>query len=202
MATNDSGDGKSDGSIDYKNPEDLREAYWDRGMTLEEIVEESEAGGATTLRYHMDKNGIDRRDRSEMQRNIHAGLSLDGSGYMTWYSVDPDKQRSMKVHRLLAVAMYGTDAVVGKHAHHENGIPWDNRPDNIELKRPSEHHSHHSTGESHSQAKLSKQDVEEIDRLLKEGELTQIEISDRFGVSASLITAIKTGRNWTHITGR
>jgi hypothetical protein len=43
----------------------------------------------------------------------------------------------------LAVAEYGYDAVCNKQVHHENGVPWDNRPENLELMRIDEHAKHH-----------------------------------------------------------
>lgn len=48
-----------------------------------------------------------------------------------------------KHHRLLAVAEYGFDAVEGMAVHHKNNLSWDNRPDNIELLTPREHHQLH-----------------------------------------------------------
>lgn len=53
------------------------------------------------------------------------------------------------VHRLLAISEWGPDAVAGMHVHHKNGIPWDNRIENLELLHPSEHQQSHRkvTGE-------------------------------------------------------
>jgi hypothetical protein len=50
----------------------------------------------------------------------------------------------LPVHRLLAIAEHGTDAVAGQHVHHKNGIPFDNRPENLELLSPSEHSKRHT----------------------------------------------------------
>jgi predicted DNA-binding protein YlxM (UPF0122 family) len=44
------------------------------------------------------------------------------------------------VHRLIAVAEYGIDAVKDKVVHHKSNIPWDNRPGNLEIM-PAEEHS-------------------------------------------------------------
>lgn len=61
--------------------------------------------------------------------------------YPTFFDrdVEGDSIESARIHRLLAVALYGVDAVAGKHVHHKNGIPWDNRPENLELVDPVEH---------------------------------------------------------------
>jgi hypothetical protein len=63
---------------------------------------------------------------------------------MRWmdYS-NPSRGDSIPVHRLLAVAEWGVDAVKGKHVHHENGVKWDNRVGNLELLNPSEHAKMH-----------------------------------------------------------
>lgn len=54
-----------------------------------------------------------------------------------------DYTKSMPHHRLIAVAEYGIDEVVGKHIHHENGIPWDNRPENLTPMAAPDHLSEH-----------------------------------------------------------
>ena len=48
------------------------------------------------------------------------------------------------IHRLLAVSEYGIESVKGKDVHHKNNIPWDNRPENIELMTKEKHGRHHS----------------------------------------------------------
>jgi transcriptional regulator with XRE-family HTH domain len=67
----------------------------------------------------------------------------DSEGYETWW--DQTGQQAGKSadtishHRLLAVAEYGLDEVKDKVIHHKNKIPWDNRPENIELMSVVEH---------------------------------------------------------------
>lgn len=53
------------------------------------------------------------------------------------------------IHRLVAVAEWGIDAVKGKETHHKNGIGWDNRPENLELLTKAEHaRRHYEQGDS------------------------------------------------------
>ncbi len=47
------------------------------------------------------------------------------------------------VHRLVAAAEYGTEAIRGKHIHHLNGVPFDNRPSNLSPLTPAEHMQQH-----------------------------------------------------------
>jgi histone H3/H4 len=51
---------------------------------------------------------------------------------------------AFKLHRLVAVADYGFDAVADNHVHHQNSIPWDNRPSNLVVMGVEEHHRRHA----------------------------------------------------------
>jgi len=46
------------------------------------------------------------------------------------------------IHRLVAVAKYGFDAVENQQVHHRNGVRFDNRPENLGLMSNSEHQRH------------------------------------------------------------
>ena len=61
-------------------------------------------------------------------------------GYEKWR----DGNDTVYVHRLLAVAEYGFQAVKDNIVHHKSGVPWDNRPDNIEVLPQSKHHGEHT----------------------------------------------------------
>lgn len=56
-------------------------------------------------------------------------------------------------------------------------------------------------GTAHPKAKLSEADVLQIDRLVREG-CTHEYLGRAFGVDRSAISAIATGRSWSHVTGR
>lgn len=53
-----------------------------------------------------------------------------------------------------------------------------------------------ASGERHSQAKLTADQVEEIRRLVAEGQLSQEAIGARFGVRGPAISRIATGKRW------
>lgn len=66
-------------------------------------------------------------------------------GYERWRAYDTDGvYDSLMVHRLLAALEWGLDAIRGKHVHHKNGIPWDNRVENLEIVDPGEHQKIHA----------------------------------------------------------
>ncbi|RBI58323.1 hypothetical protein DMJ13_27385 [halophilic archaeon] len=70
--------------------------------------------------------------RTTVQGYVVAYASFKGGGLV-----------NVGIHRLVAVAEYGFDAVSGKHIHHKTGIPWDNRPENLSPETQSEHMREH-----------------------------------------------------------
>lgn len=86
----------------------------------------------------------ERRERTrpavEAIKTDHATVFTTKNGYE---SIATHEANPVCLHRLVAVAEYGFDAVDGMHVHHKNRIPWDNRGRNIELKSPSDHAHHH-----------------------------------------------------------
>lgn len=49
------------------------------------------------------------------------------------------EKRPVRIHRLVAVAEHGIEAVKGKVVHHKNRIRFDNHPSNLELMEDEEH---------------------------------------------------------------
>jgi hypothetical protein len=46
-------------------------------------------------------------------------------------------------HRLVMQRLLGRPLLRGEHVHHKNGIPWDNRPENLQLMTHAAHLGHH-----------------------------------------------------------
>lgn len=132
----------------YDDPDHLRELYYGRGLSTDEIGEDAGLSGRG-IRDRFEKHGISTRDMSSAKVNAHRGdpvpIEKQKYGYMMWsHSYDGERDR-VYVHRLLAVAKYGFDAVAGKDVHHINECKYDNREDNIELHTRSEHTSLHKS---------------------------------------------------------
>lgn len=69
----------------------------------------------------------------------------DAQGYERWDVYADGSWTSVLVHRLLAVAEYGCEALHrDMDIHHKNGIQWDNRPDNIAVMDHADHARMHS----------------------------------------------------------
>jgi len=66
-------------------------------------------------------------------------------GYERWrHHFKGERDSPVYVHRLAAEAWFGLGSTKGNDVHHKNGIKWDTREDNIELKDPTEHRKHHA----------------------------------------------------------
>jgi len=135
----------------YTDAETLREMYWGRGMSMRQIADEL-GTDHDRVDYWMDVHDIE--TRTGYAEQPHASLTIDKDGYPLWKTYVDGYHARVRVHRLLAVAEYGFDAVVGNDVHHKNGVRWDNRPENIEPMDPSEHRRHHGLERADEQREL------------------------------------------------
>lgn len=141
----------------WRDADKLRELYHGQELTTREIADELGCTNGTVSRW-MDKHDIDTRENwkagvdaaKEANRVERVKMRTHERGYEYWGHTEwEDDERVSKivyVHRLLAVAEHGFDAVAGQSVHHENGVPWDNRPENLELMTRSQHQNEHRDG--------------------------------------------------------
>ncbi|AGM11686.1 HNH protein [Halovirus HCTV-5] len=127
----------------YRDEETLRRLYCEEGLSGGQIADRYDVTAQTIYNW-MEKLGIEREQR-EVNR---ASFSTTEDGYELWQAWDgePKTTRSVLVHRLVAVAQFGFEAVCGNQVHHKTGIKWDNRPSNLTLETPSDHASRHQEG--------------------------------------------------------
>ena len=129
---------------------------------------------------------------------------LGNHGYLLVAPKIGASRKKLLVHRLVAKAFvrgHFPDATV----NHINGVKVHNVWTNLEWVSLAENtHLEWETGlvnlrgENHPTAKLSANQVHEIRRMLADG-LTTDFVGRRFGVSASLISMISTGRRWASL---
>lgn len=130
------------GEKPWKDEELMKRLYIEEGLSGSEIamVLDCSTGGVATW---LDKHDIEKRTMSEAMMNRDGSLHKANfnthptRGYEYWAPGD----NHVNVHRLMMVAEHGFDEVCGKHVHHKNDIPWDNRYDNLELLTMGEHSS-------------------------------------------------------------
>lgn len=88
------------------------------------------------------------RGRNHPQWKESVTLTYDGDGYPVWHDNREGEDLYVKVHRLLAVAEFGFDAVADAEVvHHTTEFKQDNRPGAIELLGRGEHTAMHNRGE-------------------------------------------------------
>lgn len=126
----------------YANESTLRELYYGQGMGAPKIAEKFGVGYGA-IYYQMDKFGIERRSRSEVQivRSLKEPCSfrVDTEGYENAYVYHEGEYSGVKLHRLLMAVDNDLDDLKGMIVHHRNGVKWDNRKENLELMTPEEH---------------------------------------------------------------
>lgn len=116
------------------------------------------------------------------------------------------KGKSWLVHRLVAAAFVDNpnDQNV---VNHIDGDGTNNRASNLEWISAQENTEHAyrlglakgNVGIKNPSAKLTVDDVRAIKELIREGQMTQRAIAEKFGVVPMVITDIKKGRTWTHV---
>lgn len=130
----------------WRDEETIRELYVEKKLSTTEIGERLNCDSKTVSRW-LEKHGIEARGRVEamtrVKRKEPVRYRTHPRGYEHWRCQIDGTKRTVYVHRLVAVAEWGFDAVADKHVHHKNEVPWDNRPENLELLAPGDHHRHH-----------------------------------------------------------
>lgn len=118
----------------YRDRDALKSVYHGQDKTIEETAEHFGVSWATIHRW------IKQHDIETREKPYAPMRTTQDKGYEMWYF----SGTRVYVHRLLAVAEYGFDEIANKRIHHRNGIPWDNRPDNIEPLSRKEHQAEHA----------------------------------------------------------
>ena len=131
---------------------------------------------------------------------------INGSGYLTVDFFNEGKKQRKLIHRLVSEAFL-ENPEEKQEVNHKNGIKRDNHIQNLEWVTRSENLKHafktgliSNKGINNPGSKLSTNDVFQILNDLNVGFL-QREIAARYNVARTTITQIKTGQNWSHLTG-
>ncbi|WP_226041225.1 HNH endonuclease [Natrinema sp. DC36] len=127
----------------YQKKSVLQRLYVGCGMSDREIAEKYDVS-RTLIGHWRRRHGIEGRSMEEYAALRPATFETSEQGYEWWRADTSDDVLRVYVHRLLAVSEHGFDEVTSSDIHHKNGIRWDNRPDNIDVKGVSEHRRHHS----------------------------------------------------------
>jgi len=130
----------------YQDESVLKELYIEKGMSMADIADKFGVK-PSLIDYWLKENDIQTRGVHESQTSEIPNFKTQTDGY-EWATTRVNKEtKYVEIHRLLAISEFGFDAVSDRVVHHKNEVPWDNRPENIELMTRSEHAKHHH-GES------------------------------------------------------
>jgi len=131
----------------YHNESWLHEEYVENGRSMSDIAKECGVSSAVILKW-LRRFDINTRSTNHHQKVSPASYTTTEHGYeLSRSKIDGDIDR-VYIHQLIVIA---NDADPHKvfsngdwHAHHKNGVRWDNRPENIEFIQGSDHIRHHS----------------------------------------------------------
>lgn len=121
----------------------LRRAYIGGDKTTTELAEAWGCSPSTIsnwLNRHDIETGGESMRGARKQYAAMFTMPARSTSYEVWAD---NRENHVQVHRLLAVAEYGFDAVADKEVHHTNQVPWDNRPENLKVLSKEEHSSIH-----------------------------------------------------------
>jgi len=129
----------------------LAEQYHGKGRSLSDIADECDVNAVTIMNW-MDNYDIPRRGYSDHLKKSTVTVTDRSDGYVSAQCREPQssekKTSSVKVHQLVAIAdgadPYKVFSNGEYECHHKNRIPWDNRPENIELLDGIEHDELHA----------------------------------------------------------
>lgn len=121
------------------DPDRLRELYHGDRMNIREIGKKYGVSYRTAWTW-LDDAGIERRSKSMAKVLRDPGVYFGSqNGYERVAAGYQGEQYTVLVHRLIAIGEFGFDTVAGNDVHHKNGVPWDNRPSNLEILSHSDH---------------------------------------------------------------
>lgn len=127
------------------------------------------------------------------------------NGYPTCSPSVDGRQRSVLVHRMVADAFLGP-CPSGQEVRHLDGDRMNRRPENLAYGDRAANqndrvaHGTSNHGERNVNAKLTAEQALEVYRRAMSGE-RHGPIAKDFGLSPPQVSAIKSGRSWSHVTG-
>lgn len=132
---------RSRGTSALWSEKNLKFLYVEQKMTVGQIAEFLDCGKDSVDRWR-ERHGFEAR-RGRVERCTYL---CNGDGYPAAcsYNSKDDRPEVVLIHRLVAVAEFGFEAVSGNVIHHKNNISFDNRPDNLAPMKSGEHTKYHA----------------------------------------------------------
>ena len=154
-------------------------------------------------KYECSNKGRVRRVNKDPRCEKYKILNLQNTkdGYM---SVNPTIKFRRRVHRLVA-EVFIPNPENKSQVNHIDGNKSNNHVTNLEWVTPAENMQHaidtglRSIGADITHSKLTEEDVIEIINLFDNG-IIDSEIAKEFNVTAGVISSIRFGKTWKHVT--
>ncbi|MFA9516569.1 hypothetical protein ACERIT_05030 [Halopenitus sp. H-Gu1] len=121
--------------------EELRKWYWDDGMSLRDIQDET---GVFSLHIsqQMEALGIHRRSpqeaRSYGSKWAEPGIMTHADSHDYIVHNDGEETHRIRMDKANALVDYSIDELQGKVLHHKNGVKWLSYPSNVEVLTPAQ----------------------------------------------------------------
>lgn len=161
----------------WHSKERLKNLYHEQEKSSVEIARKFDCTKACILKW-LDIHNIETRKNPNQKMGSYY---TDKNGYEIFETKIGEKNEQVCIHKLVAVAEHGYDAVDKNVVHHKNEVPWDNRPENLEPMSRSYHNSVHSKHDEYPW-----RDKEKLQEALKG--TTQNRLADEWGINQSMIS--------------
>lgn len=135
------------GELPWDDPELLERLYHDEGLSTFQIADRWENAEQTSVWYQLKKHDIETRSSPEGIRKRYASnitTSING-GRILFQFMEFKETRSILLSQLVMLLDHPPSEVFGRetHIHHQNEMPIDDRPVNLELMNGKEHSRMH-----------------------------------------------------------
>jgi len=126
-------------------------------------------------------------------------LTPNGDGYAMIDISNKQGKQTVKVHRLVALHFLGKPATKKYQVNHIDGNKLNNHVSNLEWVTHAEN-MRHAVVNGLKPTKLTKNDVIQIRKLLKQKNMTHKQIAKKFNVAQSIVARINTGTIWSCVS--
>lgn len=155
--------------------------------------------------YSISNYGRIRRETGQYKGHISRGQLNDNNGYLKFVMRIKPKKSIQYLHRLVACAFLNNGKNSSLVVNHKDGIKTNNHVSNLELVTFAENiiHSYRTgmspSGQDHTWAKLTTNEVIAIRDLFDSGKLNINQISKRYQVTFDTIKLIVKRQTWKHV---